>query len=415
MNYKGEIMAERKNSTRTGRTRRPAKRPVRRRRLKKSGHPLLFWLIFMIAVAGAAYMTDRMTNEPGGQPIQNVTAIHHLFNDKEEQGVVPSEDAGSPKSLKERIKAAVKKITKDKGNDDTETETSITGSVMSAITGKKASESESSTKKESVSKETSSEDTSSSSDSSSKSSTSSKTVKAEAKAPAPAPARKEPSPSTVTGRLAVVIDDAGRDLASQEVYESIGVPFTLAVMPNQVHTREAAASWAAHGMPVILHQPMESVSGSGMEAKTILTSMSDSEIRRMLSDSLSQVPEAVGINNHQGSKATTDKRVMDDVMNELHHRGLFFLDSATNSYTEADGAAAEYGVPYARNDLFVDNSSDVSAIKAMIREAAERAKEHGTYIIIGHCRPHTAEAFRQMVPQLEAEGIKFIYVSSLMN
>ena len=168
-------------------------------------------------------------------------------------------------------------------------------------------------------------------------------------------------------------------------------------------------------MPVILHQPMESVSGSGMEAKTILTSMSDSEIRRMLSDSLSQVPEAVGINNHQGSKATTDKRVMDDVMNELHHRGLFFLDSATNSYTEADGAAAEYGVPYARNDLFVDNSSDVSAIKAMIRKAAERAKEHGTYIIIGHCRPHTAEAFRQMVPQLEAEGIKFIYVSSLMN
>ena len=51
----------------------------------------------------------------------------------------------------------------------------------------------------------------------------------------------------------------------------------------------------------------------------------------------------------------------------------------------------------------------------MIRKAAERAKEHGTYIIIGHCRPHTAEAFRQMVPQLEAEGIKFIYVSSLMN
>mgnify|MGYP002412873912 CR=1 FL=1 len=57
----------------------------------------------------------------------------------------------------------------------------------------------------------------------------------------------------------------------------------------------------------------------------------------------------------------------------------------------------------------------IPAIKAMIRKAAERAKEHGTYIIIGHCRPHTAEAFRQMVPQLEAEGTKFIYVSSLMN
>lgn len=211
----------------------------------------------------------------------------------------------------------------------------------------------------------------------------------------------------------MVIDDAGRDLASQHVYESLGIPLTLAVMPNQVHTRDAALSWHAHGLPVILHQPMESVSGIGMESKVILTSMSDEEIRSLLKSSLSQVPEAVGINNHQGSKATTDRHTMEVVMNELHHRHLFFFDSRTNSTTAADGAAASYGVPYVRNDLFVDNEADVAAISAMIREAAKRARKYGTYVIIGHCRPKTAEAFRQMVPQLEKEGIQFVYVSSL--
>ena len=100
-------------------------------------------------------------------------------------------------------------------------------------------------------------------------------------------------------------------------------------------------------------------------------------------------------------------------MNELHHRHLFFFDSRTNSTTAADGAAASYGVPYVRNDLFVDNEADVAAISAMIREAAKRAQKYGTYVIIGHCRSKTAEAFRQMVPQLEKEGIQFVYVSSL--
>ena len=230
---------------------------------------------------------------------------------------------------------------------------------------------------------------------------------------APAASPKPNTPSAVKGKLAVVIDDAGRDLASQHVYESLGIPLTLAVMPNQVHTRDAALSWHARGLPVILHQPMESVSGIGMESKVILTSMSDEEIRSLLKSSLSQVPEAVGINNHQGSKATTDRHTMEVVMNELHHRHLFFFDSRTNSTTAADGAAASYGVPYVRNDLFVDNEADVAAISAMIREAAKRAQKYGTYVIIGHCRPKTAEAFRQMVPQLEKEGIQFVYVSSL--
>lgn len=235
-----------------------------------------------------------------------------------------------------------------------------------------------------------------------------------AKAASISPA-KQMGNTQVTGRLAVVIDDAGRDLDSQHIYENMGIPLTLAVMPNQVHTREAATSWASHGLPVIIHQPMESVSGIGMEQKVILSSMSDDAIRQMLKDSFSQVPEAVGMNNHQGSKATTDRRVMDLVMNELGHRGKWFFDSHTNSTTEADKAAASYGVKYVKNDLFVDNSADENDICTMIQEGANRAKKNGTYIIIGHCRPHTAAAFRTMVPKLKAQGIEFVYVSSLLR
>lgn len=408
---------------------------------------------------GSAYMTDRMTNAPDSEVAQNVTTIGHLFNDKEMQGLVPKEDQGTPESVKEKIKAAMDKVVtvQVKADDEEPAEeksTSKTSSapaagakeektssfslpaIVSKITGKGESsektaaapshEDKAAASSASAPASAASVSSAASASVSSASSKAAPSVKKDAgntKAPAkqstapakaaPAAAPKPNTPTAVKGKLAVVIDDAGRDLESQHVYESLGIPLTLAVMPNQVHTRDAALSWHAHGLPVILHQPMESVSGIGMESKAILTSMGDEEIRSLLKSSLSQVPEAVGINNHQGSKATTDRHTMDVVMNELHHRRLFFFDSRTNSTTAADAAAASYGVPYVRNDLFVDNEADVAAISAMIREAAKRAQKYGTYVIIGHCRPKTAEAFRQMVPQLEKEGIQFVYVSSL--
>lgn len=427
------------------------KRVRRTRTAKKGGHPFLVLLFFIALIMGSAYLTDRMTNAPDSEVAQNVTTIGHLFNDKEMQGLVPKEDQGTPESVKEKIKAAMDKVVtvQVKADDEEPAEEKSTlktssapaagakeektssfslPAIVSKITGKGESSEKTAAAPSHEGKAAPSSASVSSAPSSSISSASSKaapSVKKDAgntKAPAkqsaapakaaPAAAPKPNTPAAVKGKLAVVIDDAGRDLESQHVYESLGIPLTLAVMPNQVHTRDAALSWHAHGLPVILHQPMESVSGIGMESKVILTSMGDEEIRSLLKSSLSQVPEAVGINNHQGSKATTDRHTMDVVMNELHHRHLFFFDSRTNSTTAAD-AAASYGVPYVRNDLFVDNEADVAAISAMIREAAKRAQKYGTYVIIGHCRPKTAEAFRQMVPQLEKEGIQFVYVSSL--
>ena len=441
---------------------------VRRKRAakKSNGHPFLVLLFFISLVVGSAYMTDRMTNAPTADNADQVTAIRHIFNDKEMQGLVPKEDQGTPESVKEKIKDIINKtvvveakaddedtpkaaeVTKADGKtermkEDEARETEPTkevfsiSRVVSKITGKEEPKAETPAKETVVASASSARTESADSRERTSAPAPSSVKKTEPAKAAPAKSGKsedrangssekalptkaasilppkENADGQVTGRLAIVIDDAGRDLDSQHIYEQMGIPLTLAVMPDQVHTRDAALSWRAHGLPVILHQPMESVSGIGMEPKVILTSMSDAAIRQMLRDSLSQLPEAIGINNHQGSKATIDARTMDIVMNELHHRGLFFFDSHTNSTTAADKAAKTYGVPYVRNDLFVDNSASVSDICAMIQEGADRAKKKGTYIIIGHCRPHTAEAFRQMVPKLKAQGIEFVYLSSL--
>ena len=374
-------MAERKRTLK--RTSFTGKRKVVRRRKKSRGHSLLLLLFFLVVISVASCTVAHPFSDEKETMVSVNTVIHHLFGEESSERDGKGKSGGRVEEVKKEPQSIIKEfMNRLKGGENK----GSNGDGNNILT-KREEKSPSDTR-----------------------------LKASAaKQRKPAEKKVGGNSSSVTGRLAVVIDDAGLDLESQRIYEEIGVPLTLAVMPNKMYTSEAAAEWSRYGMPVILHQPMEPVSGSGMEEKTILTSMSDEAIRYMLKESLEQIPQAVGINNHQGSRATTDARVMRVVMNELSHRGLFFLDSRTNTTTAADSAAVSYGVPYARNDLFVDNSADEGEIRAMIQEGANRAKASGSYIIIGHCRPHTAAAFRDIVPQLQAQGIEFVYVSSLLR
>ena len=374
-------MAERKRTLK--RTSFTGKRKVVRRRKKSRGHSLLLLLFFLVVISVASCTVAHPFSDEKETMVSVNTAIHHLFGEESSERDRKGTIGGRVEEVKKEPQSIIKEFMnrlkggENKGNN---------GDGNNILTKREEKNPSDTRLKASAAKQRE-----------------------------PAEKKAGGNSSSVTGRLAVVIDDAGLDLESQRIYEEIGVPLTLAVMPNKMYTSEAAAEWSRYGMPVILHQPMEPVSGSGMEEKTILTSMSDEAIRYMLKESLEQIPQAVGINNHQGSRATIDARVMRVVMDELSHRGLFFLDSHTNTTTAADSAAASYGVPYARNDLFVDNSADEGEIRAMIQEGANRAKARGSYIIIGHCRPHTAAAFRDIVPQLQAQGIEFVYVSSLLR
>ena len=374
-------MAERKRTLK--RTSFTGKRKVVRRRKKSRGHSLLLLLFFLIVISVASCTVAHPFSDEKETMVSVNTAIHHLFGEESSERDRKGTIGGRVEEVKKEPQSIIKEfMNRLKGGENK----GSNGDGNNILTKREEKNPSDTRLKASAAKQRE-----------------------------PAEKKAGGNSSSVTGRLAVVIDDAGLDLESQRIYEEIGVPLTLAVMPNKIYTSEAAAEWSRYGMPVILHQPMEPVSGSGMEEKTILTSMSDEAIRYMLKESLEQIPQAVGINNHQGSRATTDARVMRVVMNELSHRGLFFLDSRTNTTTAADSAAVSYGVPYARNDLFVDNSADEGEIRAMIQEGANRAKASGSYIIIGHCRPHTAAAFRDIVPQLQAQGIEFVYVSSLLR
>ncbi len=112
--------------------------------------------------------------------------------------------------------------------------------------------------------------------------------------------------------LAIVIDDLGNDMKGTEEILHLPVTLTLAIMPFLPSTKADAENARRFGHEVIVHLPMEPVSGkaSWLGPGAILTSLSNEEIRSRVEKAIGDVPYAVGVNHHMGSKATADERVM---------------------------------------------------------------------------------------------------------
>jgi polysaccharide deacetylase 2 family uncharacterized protein YibQ len=218
------------------------------------------------------------------------------------------------------------------------------------------------------------------------------------------------------GNLALLIDDFGYSAETISSFAAMPRPVTFAVLPYRPHSNEAASRALSAGHQVMLHLPMEPLTASEQsEASTITVAMSDQEIRDVTAKAIKAVPGIIGVNNHQGSKATGDRRVMKAVLGVLKANNLFFVDSRTSGQSIAFDAARQAGLRAGSNEVFLDGRNEVEYIKGQLRTAARLAIRDGNAIAIGHARPATAIAVREMIPELEATGIKFVYVSQLVR
>ncbi len=135
---------------------------------------------------------------------------------------------------------------------------------------------------------------------------------------------------------------------------------------------------------------------------------------RILDRDLAEVPQASGVNNHTGSRATADPEVVAAVLREVDRRGLFFLDSLTTGSSVVDRVAAELGIPVLRRDVFLDNVKEVEQVREQVWKLARLAGEKGAAIGIGHVHPATLEALEETIPGLERAGIAVVPLAALL-
>lgn len=224
-----------------------------------------------------------------------------------------------------------------------------------------------------------------------------------------------------TGRVAIVIDDFGFNGAGTKEILALQIPITCAVLPFSEFTKIDSELIHKYGQEIIIHIPMEPQQGDPrwLGRKGITEGLSDDEIEEIVREALDELPCAVGINNHMGSKATENQRIMETIMKVLQEKGLFILDSKTSTHSVVESVAEAYAVPYIGRTLFLDNTKDKTYIKKQLKKLGEIAQKEGYAVAIGHVGPEggvvTASAIREMIPQLEAMGIEFVFLSQLME
>ncbi len=226
---------------------------------------------------------------------------------------------------------------------------------------------------------------------------------------------KKPSPQR-RGDIVLILDDVGFDHQPLAGAMAIDPKINFSVLPNSRNAALFANQLSARGFEVLCHLPMEPdgfprVSpGDG----AVLTTMTNGEIAAATRANVAAVPHARGVNNHMGSRATADPRVMSAVLGALP-QGMYFIDSRTTAASVGETLARQMNIRTAARNVFLDDVQSEPAIRAQLHELEREAAAHGVAVGIGHMYPATIRVLVQEAPQLRASGYRFRRASEVVN
>ncbi len=219
------------------------------------------------------------------------------------------------------------------------------------------------------------------------------------------------------GVIVLVIDDFGyRNDNISDGFLNLSIPITCAIIPGHTASKKFAEKAVSYGKEVIIHMPMESENYSpGEDEYKLLTSMTSELLENKLIQAFESLPEAIGMNNHQGSKATSDSKTMTVLASVLKDRGKYFIDSRTSSLTIGEKTMISFGVPTARRNIFLDNNNDLDRIEEQMNKLANSAKKNGVAVGLGHARKNTLSVIEKVVPDLLDKGFVFQFASQVVK
>jgi len=225
-----------------------------------------------------------------------------------------------------------------------------------------------------------------------------------------------PIPAGEKRVFAIIIDDLGHSPGAAKPFLDMVEPVALSVLPGRPFSRSIAVEGHNQGKTILMHLPMEPegypLTDPGEGA--ILLNHSKREIKEIIASDLDMIPYASGVNNHMGSRATKEKRVMESVLNQLKDRGLFFIDSRTTRESVAFKLARNYRIPAGERDVFLDNDQQPEAIEEMIKKLLDIAEEKGWAIGIGHPYQETARALAILSEEARRRQIEWVSIEELL-
>jgi len=215
--------------------------------------------------------------------------------------------------------------------------------------------------------------------------------------------------TTHKARLAIIIDDVGTK-SQVEAIKSLKLPLTMSFLPPS-KARPNSAKLAKLEDLYMVHLPMEAQNWSAEEPNTLRIHDRQNIISARIKEIKKLFPKVKYINNHTGSKFTSNEIAMNRLIFALNANNIFFIDSRTTAQTKAPKVLKNFGLKYVSRDVFLDHHMDKPYVLKQIKQAIKIAKSHGTAIAIGHPHKNTLQALYESKELLK--DVELVYINRL--
>jgi polysaccharide deacetylase 2 family uncharacterized protein YibQ len=213
---------------------------------------------------------------------------------------------------------------------------------------------------------------------------------------------------------AILIDDMGYNLHINNNFLNLEAPLSFSFLPNAPYTPELAKKAKNLGKDVLIHLPLEPLNSAIDPGPGVLyLKMDFDSMLQLLKKDLDAVPCAIGVNNHMGSKFTTNEKGMELILTEIKRRGLFFVDSKTTHNSVGYLTARSMGIPAAERSIFLDHDAQQESIRKEIKKMVKLSMKHGTVLAIGHPTPNTWKVLYDELPSIRKQ-IKIVPVHDIL-
>ena len=211
-------------------------------------------------------------------------------------------------------------------------------------------------------------------------------------------------------RLVIIIDDVAYKHQADAI-KSVNLKLTPSFFPATSAHPETPIL-ARRFSFYMIHLPMQALGGfKGAEIGTLTVNDDYEKIAKKLQSIKRDFPNLKYINNHTGSRFTSDAAAMDRMMRAMRDENLIFVDSKTTSPTKVYGAAKKYSMPYIARDVFLDHDGSKAAVRKQLKYAVELAKKRSYAIAIGHPHKNTLEVLQESAKLLQE--VEVVYLKDL--
>lgn len=210
-------------------------------------------------------------------------------------------------------------------------------------------------------------------------------------------------------KLVIIIDDVASYNHISEI-KKINLKLTPSLMPASSdfpNTPKIAKNLDFY----MIHLPLEALKYNSNSIKTLKVNDSFEEISKEIYKIRKDFPNAKFINNHTGSKFTSNKKAVKKLLDALDKYGFIFVDSKTISNSKVEEVLKSKNQKYIFRDVFLDNTQNLKDIENELKKAVQIAKKRGFAIAIGHPKKQTLKVLKNSGDILK--GVEVVYLKDI--